>query len=159
MFDTSFSHITADAATPEQTVPYVLGVSGRKALGCGPFVAYVQEGHAVLAAFPGLGGCVAWEQRAAKLVALAERAERAEGVGAQDCYGTPEALRMLADTSPDPSFAGSVEAVLADLPESITRVTVMAPYRPACAPAAARSLVDCYWALPVPPPPGRAKTA
>lgn len=191
MFDNSFSHITADAATPEQIVPYVLAVSGRKALGCGPFAAYVHDGHGVLAAFPGLagsGGCAAWAGRAAALAALSSGAATGEQTGgaaaeqtgvaaaeqagaaaaehagvdaapaASGAYGasgagrcnTPEARHMLADVSPDPAFAAAVEQCIAALPESITRLTVMAPFRPAGAPDTAASLVDCYWTLPVP---------
>lgn len=153
MFSPSLSHITAEAATPEQVVPYVLAVSGRQAVQCGPFAAYVHEGHAVLAAFPDGAQYEewheAWQERAQQAAAL-EDDRAAPGDDAPPCM--PAALVEMPDF-----FAAMVSEALAALPEGIGRVTVLAPCPPPQAPeqavAGALKAVDCYWSIAVPPAP------
>ncbi|MDR1490757.1 MAG: DUF2156 domain-containing protein [Desulfovibrio sp.] len=148
MFGASLSHITAEAVVPEQLVHYVRAVSGRRALLCREYAAYIHEGHAVLAAYSG-----------------APRAEPryspsscdAKGRGDPDWSGGPgkeagEAQPRPAPGSPFPE-PPSLHEALEELAKSCSSVTVLAPYRPKEAPSDAESRADLYWRLPIPAPP------
>ena len=131
----SLAHITAEAVVPEQLVHYVRAVSGRRAVLCRGWVAYIHEGHAVLVAYPPAGNGEAAVDLRPALEDLRLGACRTEAV----CQAERGGSGMV------PGRAGNREL-------ACSRVTVLAPFRPVEAPEGASSKSDSYWQLPVPAP-------
>ena len=130
----SLAHITAEAVVPEQLVHYVRAVSGRRAVLCRGWVAYIHDGHAVLVAYPPEGN----------------------GETAVDLRPALEDLRL--GIRPIEAGGGSLTPGRASSREpGCSRVTVLAPFRPAEAPDNAFEKSDSYWQLPVPAPAPGAK--
>lgn len=129
MFSATLSHITAEAIVPEQLVHYVRAVSGRRAVLCEGYPAYIHEGGAVLVAYPGAAEAALWQRQA-------------ERTADEDAPCAPE------DAPPVPSLAAPLEL----LSRECSEITVLAPFRPLEAPAGAQSRRDCYWQLPLPAP-------
>lgn len=130
----SLAHITAEAVVPEQLVHYVRAVSGRRAVLCRGRVAYIHEGHAVLVAYPPEG----------------------DGEPAADLRAALEDLRLGACRVE--AGGGIMTAGGANNRElACSRVTVLAPFRPAEAPDNAFEKSDSYWQLSVPAPTPGAK--
>ena len=128
----SLAHITAEAVVPEQLVHYVRAVSGRRAVLCRGWVAYVHERHAVLVAYPPAGS----------------------GETAADLRPALEDLRLGGRQAE----AGGMSPPGAGNPaQPCSRVTVLAPFRPVEAPDDASEKSDSYWQLPVPAPAPGAK--
>ena len=128
----SLAHITAEAVVPEQLVHYVRAVSGRRAVVCRGWVAYIHEGHAVLVAYP-----PAWS-----------------GETAVDLRPALEDLRLGACRT---ESGGILPAGAGNPTPACSRVTVLAPFRPVEAPETALGKSDSYWQLPVPAPAPGAK--
>ena len=128
----SLAHITAEAVVPEQLVHYVRAVSGRRAVLCRGWPAYIHEGHAVLVAYP-----PAWS-----------------GEATVDLRPALEDLRLGACRT---EAMGMSPAGAGNAARPCSRVTVLAPFRPAEAPDSASGKSDSYWQLPVPAPAPGAK--
>ena len=124
MFTATLSHITAEACVPEQLVHYVRAVSGRKAVLCQGYAAYIEGGRAVLAAYPGTSRAEKWDAALSKIRSSTE------------------------DDIP------SLASALADLSSLCSSVSVISPFLPREAPEEARKAArsDCYWQLPLPAP-------
>ena len=130
----SLAHITAEAVVPEQLVHYVRAVSGRRAVLCRGWAAYIHEGHAVLVAYPPEGS----------------------GEPAPDLRPALEDLRLGACRAE--AGGGGMAPRGANTRElACSRVTVLAPFRPAEAPEGAFGKSDSYWQLSVPAPAPGAK--
>lgn len=130
----SLAHITAEAVVPEQLVHYVRAVSGRRAVLCRGWVAYIHEDHAVLVAYPPEGS----------------------GETAADLRPALEDLRLGACLA-EREGSGMAPARADNRELACSRVTVLAPFRPAEAPETALGKSDSYWQLPVPAPAPGAK--
>lgn len=122
MFTATLSHITAEACVPEHLVHYVQAVSGRKAILCQGYVAYIQNSHAVLVVYPGAAHAGQWE---------------------------PSGLPTLGEES-SPSLASAL-ADLVSRCSSVSVLSPFLPGEaPEAAQKAAVS--DWYWQLPLPAP-------
>ncbi len=121
MYGSSLFHIAAGALVPEQLTHYVRAVSGRTPFAAGEYVAYRHGRHAVLAAYPQYG-------------------EPGEPETEREAFVRNGLL------APVP-----LDAALGALRENCDSVTVLAPFRPAEAPAhAASGSADAYWQISLP---------
>lgn len=134
MYGNSLFHIAAGAVVPEQLTHYVRAVSGRTPLAAGDYVAYRHDRHAVLVAYP--------QDAAPESKAGGEAKRETE-------QGPPAGGGLWAPVS--------LDAALASLRDSCDSVTVLAPFRPAEAPASVASgSADAYWQILLPAaPPGQ----
>lgn len=123
MLAQGLQRFTAEAVVPEQLLHYVAAVAGSRPLDCAGCPAYVQAGHVVLVAYD---------------AAMPEAFAGAAGKTGTD---TPPQVRQRVDAATECALA---------LP-GVKHITVLAPVRPAQAPAAAISgPADAYWELSLP---------
>ncbi len=135
MFHPAFA--AAGAVVPEQLPGYVQAVSGSRIVMCGDFTACVRDGSLVLIAYP----TAAEPDYEALIRAFAAHGPVRDGPGAGGLAG-----------SVVPDFARRVDAAVAEAsarPET-GRITVLAPLRPAAAPAGATVSADVWWSLSLP---------
>lgn len=136
MHATTLAQIRAEACIPEQLPHYVQAVSGRRAVACLGYAAYLHEGHAVLAAYPGSSRVQSFE-----VPPLSGR--------------PPSENELLGGVSPAP-LADALEELRA---LGCASVTTLSPFAPLEAPAEAAkaAIKDLYWQISLPAPRPNAK--